>query len=348
MQLAICFLSKNKLEQKTINNTKYFPVKVKNKFLPLFIKDNLYLKEYLTIIENFNPDIIHVFGTESNFGLLNKYTSIPIVIHLQGILNPYLNAYFPPNKSIFNYIFNYSVLKSYFQMKLKTPREIKIIKNNKFFTGRTAWDYSVVKLINNKIKYFHCDEILRDKFYNSFTKLNLDNIILFSTISNPIYKGFDLIQKTCKFLNEFTNINYVWQVAGVNHKSKLPQIQTLGKLNDEILTQKLKKSSLYIHTSYIDNSPNSLCEAQILGIPVISTNVGGIDSLIENEVSGFKVPANDPYYLASLISNLINDKIKLLEISKNGHKLASKRHDVNKIVQSTIDIYKNISNDENK
>ena len=108
-------------------------------------------------IKNFNPDIIHVFGTESNFGLLNKYTSIPIVIHLQGILNPYLNAYFPPNKSIFNYIFNYSVLKSYFHLKLKTPREIKIIKNNKFFIGRTAWDYSVVKLINNKIKYFHCD-----------------------------------------------------------------------------------------------------------------------------------------------------------------------------------------------
>lgn len=64
-------------------------------------KDKAILAYCLNIIEDFQPDIIHVFGSEWCFGLVEKYTNIPVVIHMQGSLPPYANAAFPPGYNFF-------------------------------------------------------------------------------------------------------------------------------------------------------------------------------------------------------------------------------------------------------
>ena len=48
-------------------------------------------------IQDFAPDIIHIFGTETVLGEIAKHTKVPVVIHLQGIINPCLNAWHIPN-----------------------------------------------------------------------------------------------------------------------------------------------------------------------------------------------------------------------------------------------------------
>lgn len=47
-------------------------------------------------LEDFKPDVIMVFGSEMPFGLVAGITDIPVILHIQGILNPCLNAYLPP------------------------------------------------------------------------------------------------------------------------------------------------------------------------------------------------------------------------------------------------------------
>ena len=47
-------------------------------------------------IDDFQPDVIIVFGSEGPFGLVAGITSTPVALHIQGVLNPYLNAYLPP------------------------------------------------------------------------------------------------------------------------------------------------------------------------------------------------------------------------------------------------------------
>lgn len=66
---------------------------------------------------------------------------------------------------------------------------------------------------------------------------------------------------------------------------------------------------MYVHPAYIDNSPNALCEAMLLGVPCIASYVGGIPSIIQNEVSGLLAPANEPYYLAEKIYWLSKNKM---------------------------------------
>jgi glycosyltransferase involved in cell wall biosynthesis len=117
---------------------------------------------------------------------------------------------------------------------------------------------------------------------------------------------------------------------------------TLG----EELLQGLLSSNFFVHASYIDNSPNSICEAQLIGLPVISTNVGGISSLIQDGVDGFLVPSNEPHMLAYKIIELAIAPINLTRISSNAMSTAHRRHDKNIIKNSLLSIYQKVSSTE--
>lgn len=76
-------------------------------------------------------------------------------------------------------------------------------------------------------------------------------------------------------------------------------------MNSDKLVELLLESDLYVHTAYIDNSPNAICEAQYLGMPIIATYVGGVPSLIEQGKDGVLIPANDPFMLAEKYCNTL-------------------------------------------
>ena len=61
---------------------------------------------------------------------------------------------------------------------------------------------------------------------------------------------------------------------------------------------------IYIAISHIENSPNSLCEALILGAPCIATNAGGTSSLIEDGNNGILIQDGDAYSMAGAIIEL--------------------------------------------
>lgn len=108
------------------------------------------------------------------------------------------------------------------------------------------------------------------------------------------------------------------------------------------LVEAITNSHCYVHTSYIDNSPNSLCEAQILGAPVLATHVGGISSLVNHGVSGLLFPANDPYTLASLLKRMASDRPLAEKIGEGARKEALHRHDSENIKNTLVKIYKEI------
>ncbi len=79
----------------SIGNTRYYPVNIKsakNKFREKFsrwshnVEDENNIQPYLDIIQQFKPDLIHIFGSESDFGLIVSKTTVPCIIYLQGNL----------------------------------------------------------------------------------------------------------------------------------------------------------------------------------------------------------------------------------------------------------------------
>ncbi|HEY3371203.1 MAG TPA: glycosyltransferase [Prolixibacteraceae bacterium] len=318
------------------------------------------------IIEEFEPDVIHIFGTESWLCHAVEMTNKPCVVHLQGLLLPYLNAYIPAGISTYDlmkvnwigFIKGISIWHHRRVFDKKSKREYKFFKEISYFMGRTIWDKSISRFLSPKSIYFHVDEVLRDKFYSTtpwrYNKKN--KAIITSTLSDALYKGLDLVIKTSALLMQ-EKFEFEWRIIGVTNHSKSAlllrkvfnsdysslNISLMGIKNTFEIIDLLSETTLYIHTSSIDNSPNSLCEAQIVGLPVIATNVGGVSSLIEDGKDGFLVPANDPYFLASKIVELCNNPVLLKTVSGNAREKAQKRHSKDEILNQLIKTYQQLS-----
>ena len=350
------------------NGVIYYPIPLikKSLFEMIFHRKNLeevQVAYYLRIIDDFKPDVIQIFGSENDFGLICDKVDVPVIIHIQGSMPPYHNALFPIGMNELDF-YRYKGLnwrrrlmgiRSEVSFRTRAEREIKILQSCRYFMGRTEWDKSLVKLFNPNAEYFHCEEALRDSFIQSGAKWNLlpgGKINIVSVISNPWYKGVDLILKSAKLLKEFIGLNYVWNVYGVNDirffeykygiKASDVNVQINGVVNKNELVQVLSTASCYVHPSYIDNSPNSICEAQYIGIPVLATFVGGIPSLVEHGKTGLLFPANDPYTLASLIKEVTGNNELSISLSENEREVSRQRHNPQMIKERLLSIYKQL------
>lgn len=329
-----------------------------------------YVEDIQEVINDFNPDVIHLFGLENPFSTILGHTEKPVVVHLQGILGPYDNAFFPQDINSNSFIWpptvrewvwrnGYRFAKK--ELHILAIKEAELFKRTKFFMGRTAFDYQVSQLMSPSSLYFKVNEALRPSFYLNAGKWNHSSkkFIITSTISETVYKGLDLILKTAALLKKETKIEFEWQVVGIKNSSSLVRffehflfinssdvnVRYLGVLTAEQIAEHCLQSSVYVHPSYIDNSPNSVCEAQLLGMPVIATNVGGVSSLIEIKISGLLVPANAPYELAYWIKTIHDDSSFAALIGRNAFESASVRHDKDTIIRDLFAAYNCIINE---
>ncbi|WP_299888642.1 glycosyltransferase [uncultured Lacinutrix sp.] len=95
-----------------------------------------------------------------------------------------------------------------------------------------------------------------------------------------------------------------------------------GRLSKKEWIDLSKKSNVFINTTNFDNMPVSVIETMALGLPVVSTNVGGLPYLINNNVNGVMVPANDADAFVEAILNLKNNTKVTTEMIKNARKTA--------------------------
>lgn len=90
-----------------------------------------------------------------------------------------------------------------------------------------------------------------------------------------------------------------------------------GMLSKEEWTSLSTDYDIFINTTNFDNTPVSVIEAMALGLPIISTNVGGLPYLIEDQIDGVLVPPREPLLFAKAIQNLIVDSPKALMLAQN-------------------------------
>lgn len=309
------------------------------------------------IVEDFKPEIIHVFGSEHTGGMVATITDIPVVIHLQGIMNYLIEGWLPYNLSWEKFMFWNPRQWAQRKAIIRNCKTEKIILNScHYFMGRTDMDYRMSKFLSPQSHYFYCSEMLRPQIYYTnkiwHSHPNREKKRIISIITSPIYKGGDIILRTAQILQQYTNINFEWNVYGLNSMRnwerltgihcKNVNINIQGIINAESLIEKITDSDVFVHPSYIENSPNTVCEAQILGIPVIATNAGGTSSLIEHNKNGILVPTNDIFATADYIIKIITNIDLAENLGKAGRECALKRHEPQQIINDVISTYKKI------
>lgn len=326
-----------------------------NKVVPLAVK----------CVEDVKPDVIHCFGSEWEFGQVARYTDIPVVLHMQGCIAPYNNALFPPGYSISDRILQAGLnlnKQRHIWQRRKFNKTWENLEQSNFkavcnYMGRTEWDKQLVELFHPGARYFHVEEALRPSFIENAQewqpKTGVHKLRLITTGCSSHWKGMDVLLKTAHALKE-QGVDFEWLVAGnmgglkteIEKKENLMftdnNVNILGFIGPDELQRLLLSSDIYVHTAYIDNSPNSVCEAQYLGLPIISTNVGGISSLVIDGKEGKLVPANSCYNMAYEIMALAKDTERQMMYSKNTMEHARNRHNPVHIMKQLLDCYQAI------
>ena len=108
------------------------------------------------------------------------------------------------------------------------------------------------------------------------------------------------------------------------------------------MANEMLKANVFLSPTSIDNSPNSIGEATMIGVPVVTTPVGGIPSMLKDEESCLFAPAGDVYMMAYQIKRIFNDSELAIKLSKNAHQIALLRHNPDSTVTQYINAYEAI------
>lgn len=365
--------SGKQLRKITEQNTTYFLVPDRRNLLQkridiIFNREPIadLVQRYLAVIDEIKPDIIHIFGTEMEYGLVIGLTDIPVVIHIQGVLQPYYyhltRIKLPFLKTFYSqriiHILKGSTIQNGLRIfKRRVGIEKKIYAIARYFMGRTAWDQQLTHLLSPNAHYFHCDEMLRQDFLEAgwLGGHSNETLNVVSIISNALYKGHETLVATCRILKETGVRNLTWHVIGLDaatpsyrifykpHMNFLAgHIQLHGELTAEAIIKILQHADVYVHPSHIENSSNSICEAMALGMPVIALHTGGNASLIDHGVDGLLVADHDPYTLAATIQQVVSNPEQSQKMASYAKKRAMTRHHPDQIIADLKTIYQKV------
>lgn len=374
--LGVCFIADGQPERVEQDGVVYYPVPnhkkpFKDKLLDLIHyrdvrRDEVvwphYIEHFKRVISDFKPDVIEVFGSELYVGLgALAAQGLPIVLHIQGLLSLAIYSFFPPGVSRMQYIWQdwnprhaFARFQELVYWKRSCHREKTVLKAVLHVIGRTEWDRDALRVLNPEAIYHYGGEILRPEFYEPSIRQIPKRLTIVSTISRPLYKGFDLVLKTADILRNEMHVDFDWLVfgsvslkfaekhTGLRHEDvgvRICGVASAQKLREALLT-----ATLYFHPSYIENSPNSVAEAQILGLPVVVTNVGGIPSMVEHGKTGFLFPSMDPYTAAYYVNEIFVHPRAFADMGERAKNSVIMRHDRELIVNQTFKVYDDVIN----
>jgi len=365
-----------KKEQTKINGISYYLLETKK---PITTLDNSLAEKWKKVISEVQPDVVHIHGTEYAHGLslMKVCPNLNYVISIQGLISVYARYYrgnvsrkeIKKFRTFRDFIKRDSILQAQTKLELRGEEiEKKYFQLGKHFIGRTQWDYDHTKTLAKYAKYHFCNESLRSSFYAS-KKWNLNqkqnHSIFLSQAIFPLKGLHQVIKALSLLIHDFPNIKL--RVAGSNilksdtfrdtiafsgysnyirhliHKfSFQDKVKFMGVLSEKEMIEEYLNCHLFICPSSIENSPNSLGEAQLLGVPCIASYVGGIPDMIEHNETGLLYRFEEVEMLSQSIRQIFTNSSLAEKLSKNGIQVAEERHNKEENAERTKEIYQNI------
>lgn len=296
-------------------------------------------RKIINIVNSINPDIIHIHGTESVYGLIEFNNKYPTIVSIQGLLNLY--------NTIYHNLFS----------KYSAINELQIIKNNKYFGSRTEWVNKFLLKNNPLAKIYYLPEAINDIYFKNKVKETNNNLIFVGSLEQR--KGVEKAIEIFSFVKKSFNDSKLYIIGDgnleyVNYLKKLVidlelenNVYFLGYLSPDKISEYYNKSTILIFPTEIDNSPNVVCEAMASGVIVIASNVGGLASLIEDKLNGFLFEKNDIKGMGECAVNILSDLNNYILINENAKSVANERHLPSKVAEITLEAYKEIIDFEN-
>ena len=308
--------------------------------------------------------MIHVHGTEGPFGQLATLQPTPCVVSLQGLLTVIVRFFFSGESArtvpfhLLRGVHGRAALRDYLNLCRRAHTERAVIGGAQEFIGRTAWDRAVLRALNPRARYWHCDEIMRPVIYQTCKKsFAATDGIVFSTTNDQTYKGTECLLEAFAMLRRVDWPHARLRIAGPASQSPArrtyarlahslgveAEVEWLGRLDAQTLANELAAADVFAYPTHIDNSPNALAEAMLVGLPCVAAYVGGIPSKICDGRDGLLVPSRDPFALAAAVSTLLDDRDLAQKMGLQARATALQRHDPETVTRRMLEIYRAVA-----
>lgn len=347
--------------------------------IPFGKGNRVYNKEYepyWKVVEDMvKPDVVHIHGTELTHMLayVKACGNSNVVVSIQGLKWIYYRYYLGTltfRDVIKNMTFHDLIKGSLYRSKkefFETGKyEIELIQAVKNVIGRTDWDCAHTWAVNPNRRYYFCNETLRDVFYTSRkwdSATCQKHSIFLSQAYYPVKGLHKVIEAMPLVLRHYpdavlkvagadiTRSEGMWGLLHFNGYGKYVKrqikklnlsgkVQFLGPLNAEQMVSEYLNANVFICPSSIENSPNSLGEAQILGTPHISSFVGGSMNMMRGNEGNL--------YRFEEVEMLAYKICKIFENPEHSHDMiaeAANRHSQENNATQLLEIYKKIIED---
>ena len=330
-------------------------------------------------IRSFRPDVIHSWGVEYHHALAMVNAAeaegkLPnMVASIQGLCRFLAEHYtdgIPEtvcHRSTFRDLLRKdNIAHQQKKFVLRGQLETKALEKLHHVIGRTGWDHSCALSVNPDVQYHFCNETLREAFYEGIWDYDscIRHRIFASSCSYPI-KGFHYLLEafarvvkiypdatlsvtgrsflSANFKGTLRQGSYEKYLASLVKKYRLEEkLVFLGSLSAEHMKQAFLDANVFVLPSTMENSPNSLGEAMLLGVPSVAADVGGVRDLMCHGTEGIVYTSGDVQALADGILQLFALEDRASELGGTASHHARKTHDPGKNLRDLIEIYQKI------
>ncbi|MGB1315228.1 MAG: glycosyltransferase [Chitinophagales bacterium] len=320
------------------------------------IKDRKAYKELVKIIRDFKPDIVHTHAAKS--GALGRLAAInegvPIIVHtFHGHV---FHSYFNPLKTkIFLNIERYLSKKSSKTIAISNKQfeelcnDFEIDKPEKFEIVPLGFD----------LKRFYSDKEEKRLNFREKYKLGEEDIAIGIIGRLVPVKNHSFFLQAFKLLKEKTNKNVKAIIIGDGELKEeifaeaaalnLNINNTNSETTDIIFTSWIKDIDAALPgldivalTSLNEGTPVSLIEAQAAGVPIVSTKVGGIEDVVNENETAFLSEKDDVDTFTNHLLSLVESKEKKISFGEKGLNVVSEKFDYMRLVKDMKKLYRKL------
>lgn len=252
-----------------------------------------------------------------------------------------------------------------YRPRLKFERETLLLADH--IMGRTLWDRAHAWSLNPAATYHHCSRILRDAFYAAkWTPAGIRPRAVFLGNAAAARKGVHVAMRAAALLVPHypdmrlyiagqdpsklskgslrRQVGYPAYLEGLIRDLGLKQnVIFTGQLSAEGVAEQMERAHVFLLSSMIENSPNTLGEAMMVGTPTVAAFAGGVPSMASDEAEVLMYRADDPAMMAMQIKRIFDDPKLASRLSVAARKRARVTHDPDLNVQALVDAYDRIT-----
>lgn len=259
------------------------------------------------MIRKINPDIVHAWGTETVYPSALKDCKCPTILSMQGILTEYARI---------------GGLPKTWQWRKMIASEPKFIRAATKVTSESQWGIDKVKKIYPEADCRMVEYGVHPSFYDLEWQPDPQTPFALFVGGSDKRKGVDILIKALQLLPErkwemrFAGDTFIQKACD---DAGLKLVRVLGLLKWDEMQKQLQGAWCSVLPTRGDTSPNSVKEARVIGVPVVTSLQGGQAGYIRDGINGLIVDSLNPEKLAQALSDVMSSHGRATFLGKGHH-----------------------------